>query len=309
MSAVDFAAVKALQLSAVIGQSLKLKRNGREWVGCCPFHQERTPSFTVNDDKGFAHCFGCGWHGDAADFVAAIAGCGLREAAERLGAGDLPTMSNRSAPTILPEKSETEDAARHIWREAGPVKDTPAESYLRRRGIHIAPAPTLRFAKLRHPEGGVHPCMVLAIVSDENKLTGVQRTYLADDGSKADVSVVKLSLGRVAGGAIRLAPVASELIVCEGAEDGLTLQQELGRAVWAAAGASMLSAMRFPSCVRSVVIAADNDAAGDREAHKAAEAFMGRGLAVRIMRPSPGFKDFNQELMATASAEAGRAAA
>lgn len=52
-------------LSALIGQSVKLTKAGREYKGCCPFHSEKTASFTVNDEKQFYHCFGCGAHGDA----------------------------------------------------------------------------------------------------------------------------------------------------------------------------------------------------------------------------------------------------
>lgn len=52
-------------LSGLIGRSVTLRKAGREHKGCCPFHHEKTPSFTVNDDKGFYHCFGCGAHGDA----------------------------------------------------------------------------------------------------------------------------------------------------------------------------------------------------------------------------------------------------
>src|SRR5881392_1885212 len=52
-------------LSAVIAPTVKLLRAGREWKACCPFHNEKTPSFTVNDDKGFYHCFGCGADGVA----------------------------------------------------------------------------------------------------------------------------------------------------------------------------------------------------------------------------------------------------
>lgn len=298
--AIDFGAVKALQLSAVVGRSIKLKRQGREFVGSCPFHNEKSPSFTVSDDKGFAHCFGCGWHGDAADFVAAVAGCGLREAAERLGAGDLPTIERSGSTRNLPAP-ETADAAKRIWREAEPVNGGPAEDYLRRRGIHIPLPPTLRFARLKHPQGSVHPCLVAVAISPERKFAGIQRTFLTDGGRKAPVDPVKMSLGRIGGCAIRLAPPAGELIVCEGVEDGLTLQQELGRAVWAAAGASMLSSMRFPPIVRSVVIAADNDTAGERETDKAAHAFAGRGLRVRVMRPAPQFKDFNDQLAAGAA--------
>jgi DNA primase len=306
MTGVDFAALKAsVLISSVVAQSVKLRRNGREFVGCCPFHDERTPSFTVNDDKGFAHCFGCGWHGDATDFVAALTGCSLVEAAGKLGGGEIPSLPPWKAPA--PEdRSELIEAARRIWREAGPIAGTPAERYLRGRAISCALPETLRFSRLRHPEGGEYPCLVSLVTRYDNKFAGIQRTYLTEQGRKASVAPVKLSLGTVKGCAIRLAPVAAELVVCEGLEDGLTLQQELGRAVWVAAGASMLPGMHFPSVVRSVVIGADNDAAGQRETDKAAEAFTARGLSVRIMRPSAGFKDFNEQ---AASGEAGRVAA
>src|SRR5690348_17685881 len=71
-------------LSAVIAPSVKLIRAGREWKACCPFHNEKTPSFTVNDDKGFYHCFGCGAHGNAIDFVMNTEGLVFAEAVERL---------------------------------------------------------------------------------------------------------------------------------------------------------------------------------------------------------------------------------
>lgn len=298
MTAIDFPAIRAsTPLSTVVATYVKLTRAGREWKACCPFHPDRTPSFTVNDDKGFGHCFGCGWHGDAADFIAALEGCGLREAAVRLGAGDLPLARPDCRGNVGADKTDTVAAAVRIWRQAEPIGGTAAEAYLRRRGIHIALPPTLRFARLKHPAGGVHPCLVAVAISAEKTFAGIQRTYLTDPGRKAPVDPVKMSLGRIAGCAIRLAPPAGELIVCEGLEDGLTLQQELGRAVWVAAGASMLSSMCFPPIVTSVVIAADNDTAGKREADKGAAAFAERGLRVRIIRPADGFKDFNSELM------------
>lgn len=302
MSGLDFSAAKSVKLSAVVAQSIDLKRRGREFVCCCPFHNEKTPSFTVNDDKAFAHCFGCGWHGDAADFVAAIAGCGLREAAERLGAGDLPAAPK---PTVAPEHLSAQTAlmAKRIWHEAGAVSDTPADLYLSRRGITMKLPPTLRFARLGHPNGGVHPCLVAVAIAPETRFAGIQRTFLTDAGRKASVDPVKMSLGRIGGCAIRLAPPASELIVTEGVEDGLTLQQELGCAAWCAAGASMLASMQFPEIVRSVVIAADNDVAGQREADKAARAFSERGLRVRTMNPRPEFKDFNEQLTASGAGE------
>ena len=56
-------------LVQVISRRVKLTKAGREWKGCCPFHNEKTPSFYVNEDKGFYHCFGCGVHGDVIRFV------------------------------------------------------------------------------------------------------------------------------------------------------------------------------------------------------------------------------------------------
>ncbi len=58
-----------LTLSEIIGRRIKVTRMGRESKACCPFHSEKTPSFTINDDKQFYHCFGCGAHGDIIGFV------------------------------------------------------------------------------------------------------------------------------------------------------------------------------------------------------------------------------------------------
>lgn len=48
---------------------MKLKKQGKNYHACCPFHNEKTPSFTVNGEKQFYHCFGCGAHGNAIDFL------------------------------------------------------------------------------------------------------------------------------------------------------------------------------------------------------------------------------------------------
>lgn len=59
----------SLTLSEVIGQTVPLRKKGHEFSGCCPFHQEKTPSFTINNQKAFYHCFGCGAHGSIFDFL------------------------------------------------------------------------------------------------------------------------------------------------------------------------------------------------------------------------------------------------
>src|SRR5690606_603979 len=79
---------------------VKLTRAGREFKACCPFHNEKTPSFYVNDDKGFFHCFGCGAHGDAVSFRMRHDNLGFMEAVEGLAseAGmEIPKPDPRSA--------------------------------------------------------------------------------------------------------------------------------------------------------------------------------------------------------------------
>jgi len=58
-----------LKVSQVVGQSVKLKKRGKEFIGLSPFSNEKTPSFTVNDEKGFYHCFSSAEHGNIFDFL------------------------------------------------------------------------------------------------------------------------------------------------------------------------------------------------------------------------------------------------
>jgi DNA primase len=73
-----------ITLSAVIGKKVPLKKKGKDLWGCCPFHAEKTASFSVSDIKGFYKCFGCGKSGNIFDFVMEIDGLNFKEAIERL---------------------------------------------------------------------------------------------------------------------------------------------------------------------------------------------------------------------------------
>jgi DNA primase len=73
-----------LPCSEVIGRRVRLVKKGREFGGLCPFHNEKTPSFWVNDDKGFFHCFGCGAHGDVIGFTMRIDNLSFPETVEKL---------------------------------------------------------------------------------------------------------------------------------------------------------------------------------------------------------------------------------
>ncbi|QIQ86171.1 DNA primase [Erythrobacter sp.] len=75
-----------ITLSSVIQRTTKLTKAGREWKACCPFHSENTPSFTVSDDKGFYHCFGCGAHGDVISWMIEQRGLSFMDAIKELAA-------------------------------------------------------------------------------------------------------------------------------------------------------------------------------------------------------------------------------
>ena len=97
-----------LPVSEVVGRRVKLKRAGREWKGLSPFNQEKTPSFTVNDQKGFFHDFSSGKHGDIFGFIMETEGLTFPEAVERLAA---------QAGVALPKVSH-EDEARETHRRS-----------------------------------------------------------------------------------------------------------------------------------------------------------------------------------------------
>jgi DNA primase len=73
-------------LVALIGETVKLAKKGRSFLGLCPFHSEKTPSFNVNQERGFYHCFGCGESGNAFDFAMKTEGLTFPEAARQLAA-------------------------------------------------------------------------------------------------------------------------------------------------------------------------------------------------------------------------------
>lgn len=289
---------RANPLPAIAGRLVKLEAAGAEFKACCPFHADRSPSFTIFSGGQRFHCFGCGATGDVLDFVQRAYAVTLPEAARMLGAGDVPTVRLGAGPAHSPKASRSPEAA-SIWERAQPVAGTPAEAYLRFRGI-VPPYPAvLRFLRLPCGNLGATPCLICAVQDVAGTVTGIQRIFLAADGNgKADIAKPKLSLGKVKGGAIRLGDLdgSGRLTVCEGPEDGLSLLAMLGGPVWVSAGTTFLPAMQFPAEVRSVLIGADNDPAGRDAADKAARAFAARGLAARILRPLDGFKDFNDEL-------------
>jgi len=98
-----------LTLSDIVGRHVALKRKGREWTACCPFHKEKTPSFFVNDEKGFYHCFGCGKHGDHIGFLMESQGLSFMDSVKTLA-----DEAGLSIPEMRPEEIEREQNRRSL---------------------------------------------------------------------------------------------------------------------------------------------------------------------------------------------------
>src|SRR5882672_6115629 len=125
----------------VIDRYVKLKRSGANYSACCPFHSEKSPSFTVSPTKQFYHCFGCGAHGTAVGFLMEHGGMGFVEAVKELA---------QSAGMKVPEEQRSQSAQRRaqqggrlhevLLRAAqhyrNQLKDAPhAIAYLKKRGL------------------------------------------------------------------------------------------------------------------------------------------------------------------------------
>src|ERR1700748_1093735 len=93
-----------LPVAEVVGRRVKLKKAGREFKGLTPFQQEKTPSFTVNDQKGFYHDFSSGKHGNIFDFLMETEGVTFPEAVERLA-----QMAGGALPVVSREAQEREE--------------------------------------------------------------------------------------------------------------------------------------------------------------------------------------------------------
>ena len=199
---------------------------------------------------------------------------------------------------------DAREAARRIWRNSRPIKGSPAEAYLRARGITRYRFPSLRFhPALYHREADRRlPVLVAAVTDTEGALHGVHRTWL-DPGSsdKAGVVPPRKALGRVFGRAVRFGAPGPTLLVGEGVETVLSLVSASPRVPAAAAlSAGNLGAFVPPEGVIRLLIARDNDVEGERAAERLARRCARVGVAATVIVSDRG--DFNDDLAVLGSA-------
>lgn len=133
-----------LSIADVVGAKVKLVRKGREFSGLCPFHNEKTPSFTVNEAKGFYHCFGCGAHGDVIKFEMEANNLPFIDAITKLGnkAGLKVPQLSQDDPEETQKKASwyeiVELACGFFEKNLRLVGGKDAADYLARRGVDEA---------------------------------------------------------------------------------------------------------------------------------------------------------------------------
>lgn len=284
---------------------IKLKRNGsrHDWWGCCPFHQERSPSFVIHEDKGFYHCFGCGAHGRAFDLVMQLDGVDFREAARRIaGHGPLPDLADVRRREVAQKAAEEreladkEQLAARIWAGGRPIEPGDiADRYLAGRGLRPPEGgwwpPSLRLGRWVSDAGNGWPALLAAVTRwPDRRVVAVQITPLAEPGVKAWSKPPRLTRGELRCGAVRLAAYAEGRVVTvtEGVEDGLAVLQDDATAVpWAALGTANVARLILPpGC--PVELTLDGDNPGRWAVETAESELVDRGHVVRVARLPDG---------------------
>jgi DNA primase len=126
-------------LAEVVSDSVSLRRRGRSLVGLCPFHAEKTPSFTVSEERGFYHCFGCGEHGDVFSFVMKMQALAFPDAvrfvAERFGLPVPTEVSSAPRQRTEPLVAVNQVAAAFFREQLRAAAGARCRRYLEERGI------------------------------------------------------------------------------------------------------------------------------------------------------------------------------
>ncbi|MBX9747909.1 MAG: toprim domain-containing protein [Hyphomonadaceae bacterium] len=257
-------------------------------------HKDRSVSLAETEEgRILIHCFSP--KDDWRDVRRALADLGLLD--DEPPAGRPSTRVSPPTVVVQPLDEERVVRARRIWEESIALKHSVAEAYLRRRAVS---AGLWESAALRyHPrmtsldDRAKRPALVAAITDAQGALQGVQVTLLSAHGTaKAALTTPRRVIGKLMGGAVRLADAQDELTVGEGVETMLTASDVFGVPAWAALSADNLARLIISHPLRRLIIAADNDDAGMRAA-QALRARMTRSTLVEIEGAPPGFNDWN----------------
>jgi putative DNA primase/helicase len=287
---IDFEALaREHQISAVVGRRVRLEKAGKgEFKGLCPFHNEKSPSFTVSDAKEFYHCYGCGEHGDVVDFIARIDGVSIGQAARTLTGADEWKPTRRD-----PERAAVEQFDPYAGIEVAEIGDSH-EMFQPGAEIEVWNPRKERIWRMR-------PSMVFPYRDIDGELLGYVMRVEFDDGKKVTPTVryVRLADGSEAWATVPFptprplywprAPIATgQIIIVEGekaADAAARLLPPLSVCTWPGGTQGVKHACWDILAGRSVVIWPDADEPGMNAARDIAARLAALGCVIKIAEP------------------------
>lgn len=314
---------EAAEITSVVGDHVQLKRSGKTWKACCPFHQEKTPSFIVNPERQIFKCFGCGEGGDVFRFIMEFEKLSFPEAMEVLArrSGIPLPASNWTGQTDESVYPVLEWAAQSYRRELSGKTGGPAREYLANRGI--SEAIIQEYGLGWAPPGWSHLLDAAAKKYPHSLLERAGLVLPSDRGGYYDrfrgrlMIPIRSALGRTIGFGARtlgdeepkylnspetevfhkskvlygLSEARQALkdgdhaLIVEGYMDAFALAQSGFPQVVASCGTAFTEeqARVIRRYVERVVLLFDGDQAGLRAAWKSAAVFLGEGLDVRVV--------------------------
>ena len=189
-------------LADLIGRRVKLTRKGREHTGLCPFHNEKTPSFSVSEEKGFFHCFGCGAHGDIIGFAMRIENLSFPEAVQRLAdeAGLVVPQTSPKEREVAQQKAsllEVMDKACGFFEQnLRSQSGQEGLNYLASRGLDDATITKFRLGFAPDNRNGLKSSIVSSNIS-EAQLIECGLLIKPDDPSRREQNTYDRFRGRV----------------------------------------------------------------------------------------------------------------
>lgn len=317
-----------ISLSSLISKDLRIIRSGNSIKALCPFHQEKTPSFIINDQKGFYYCFGCGAQGDIFSYVMEKQHLNFMQALEKLAQEvgvQLPKElqenyeRNKNATVALFSKpqiySQFESAtgcattSATVAQQSVKIEDFEKEKKVLEaikiwnESTNILEEPAKLYLGNRKIDLNIcknlryHTQSRILVALVTNKVgepRGIQRIYFDNNNYKKECK----SLGDIAGNTILLTDQAPISILVEGLEDGLTLAQSYpsGYEVRVTLGAGN-NTFDIPDYIEKIVASGDNDKAGLKFNEELTKRAKLAGKDAISCSPPSEYKDWNAYLL------------
>lgn len=274
-------------VSVAARYGVRLRKNGKEWLGGCPFHAEDTASFTVfvgKDGLQRMHCFGCGAHGDVIDFVSEWVGVGFREAAEILEGGDAGTKKDAGKPV----RAEVAEVYAGIEPRPYPAGDNPIEPNKSVKVFNPKRRSFVTYAPQLVHDYGISAWVIRINLGDSRKITPSIAWVRRPDGTECWSHFPMPEPRPIYRLPALLSNHTVQVLIVEGekcADVATALLPGLCPVSWCGGTGAVAKTDWTPLAGRKVVIWPDNDDVGAAAAVEVADrAWQAGAISVRVIR-------------------------